>query len=331
MKEFNESVGIDVSKETIDVHLHVKSVGEKFENNKTGFKRLLRWVASTAGDLKSVIFCFEHTGMYSMSLATYLSETNQPYAMVPALQIKRSLGIVRGKNDKIDAQRIARYCYMHRNEIKQTILPCKELLKIKSLLGLRERMVAQRAGYKTSVGEMKLVFNTKENQELFNTQQEQIKTLGKSIKTIERTISDLIGENTAIKELYELLTSIKGIGNIVAINLILITNCFTAFQNSRQLACYCGIAPFDNQSGTSIKSKSRVSHYANKKLKALMNLAASSAIQSEPELRAYYLKRIENGKSKMSTLNIIRNKLLHRAFAVVKRGTKYVEIHKWAA
>jgi transposase len=331
MKEFKESLGIDVSKETIDVHLHVKGVSEKFDNKQGGFKKLLNWVKSHVGDLKAVIFCFEHTGIYSMALATFLSEADQPYSMVPALQIKRSLGIVRGKNDLIDAQRIARYSYMHRNEIKQTVLPSKELGKIKNLLSLRERMVAQRAGYVTSLGEMKLIFSSKENKELFKTQQDQITALTKSITTIEKAINKLIKESPEVKELYDLLTSIKGIGNIVAINLIVVTNCFTAFQNSRQLACYCGTAPFEKQSGTSIKSGSRVSHYANKKMKVLLNLAASNAIQTDPELRTYYYRRIEKGKSKMSTLNIVRNKLLHRAFAVVKRRTKYVEIQKWAA
>ena len=331
MKEFKESVGIDVSKETIDVHLHLKAVSEKFENNQSGFKKLVRWVTNLAGDLKSVIFCFEHTGMYSMPLATFLSEMDQPFCMVPALEIKRSLGIVRGKNDRIDAQRIAKYCYRHRDELKQTTLPSKELSTIKSLLSLRERMVAQRAGYITSLGEMKLIFSTKENKELFKCQEDQIAALTKSISTIEKTINKLIKSTPEVKRLYELLTSIKGIGNIVALNLIVVTNCFTSFQNSRQLACYCGIAPFEKQSGTSLKSGSRVSPFANRKMKVLLNLAASTAIQADPELRAYYTRRVEKGKSKMSTLNIVRNKLLHRVFAVVKRGSSYVEIHKWAA
>ena len=95
-------------------------------------------------------------------------------------------------------------------------------------------------------------------------------------------------------------------------------------------APYAGIAPFEKQSGTSLNTKSRVSHYANKKMKVLLNLAASSAIQADPELKTYYNRRIENGKSKMSTLNIVRNKIVHRIFAVVKRGTPFVPLYKHA-
>jgi transposase len=331
MKEIKESVGIDVSKETIDVHLFVKKASAKFQNSKTGFKDLLRWVKSEAGSVDTAIFCFEHTGMYSLTLATFLSESDIRFAMVPALQIKRSLGIVRGKNDVVDAQRIAAYCHMRRNEIKLTVLPSKELLKIKSLLNMRERMVAQRAGYLTSVKEMQLIYSIKDHPELFNTQYKVSQALEESIKVIEKKINQLIKADPETKRLYDLLTSIKGIGPVVATNLIVITNCFTAFESSRQLACYCGLAPFERQSGSSIKSRSRVSHYANKKLKVLLNLAANSAVKSEPELREYYNRRVQAGKSKISTLNIVGNKLLGRAFAVVKRGTKYVEIHQWAA
>jgi len=106
---------------------------------------------------------------------------------------------------------------------------------------------------------------------------------------------------------------------------------FRGFEDSRKFACYAGIAPFEKQSGTSLKMKSRVSHYANKKIKSLLNLSASTAVQSDPELKAYYQRRVENGKSKMSTLNIIRNKIVHRIFAVVKRGTPYVPLYQHAA
>jgi len=163
---------------------------------------------------------------------------------------------------------------------------------------------------------------------LLKTQEKLVRELSYSIAKVEDEIIKLINSDSEVKRVYKLITSIKGIEPIVAANLIVITQCFTTFENSRKLACYCGVAPFEKQSGSSLKSKNRVSHYANKKMKALLNLAASSAIQSNLELKTYYTRRIENGKSRMSTLNIIRNKLLHRIFAVVKRGTPYVEIYQ---
>ena len=127
------------------------------------------------------------------------------------------------------------------------------------------------------------------------------------------------------------MVSVKGVGLVLASNFLASTNCFTAFKNSRKFACYAGIAPFEKQSGTSLNSKSRVSHYANKRLKSLLHLSATSAIQADPELKAYYQKRVKSGKSKMSTLNIVRNKIVNRIFAVVSRGTPYVPLYQHVA
>ncbi len=109
------------------------------------------------------------------------------------------------------------------------------------------------------------------------------------------------------------------------------TICFTKFNDSRKYACYCGTAPFKYSSGTSINGRTKVSQMANKKMKALFNLAALSAIQHDPELKLYFDNRMANGANGMSTINIIRNKIIHRVFAVVKRGTPYVVMAKYAA
>lgn len=113
--------------------------------------------------------------------------------------------------------------------------------------------------------------------------------------------------------------------------LILYTIGFTAFETWRKFASYCGIAPFPNRSGTSIRGRTKVSSLANKEGKTLLSMCASSAIQCSPEMKAYYEKRIAGGKIKMSTLNIIRNKLLARAFAVANRVTPYVNTMKYAS
>lgn len=332
IKETKESVGIDVSKKTIDVYLYVRGLSAQFSNDKKGFKELLLWVKKNSGlDLSQVAFCLEHTGIYSMCLADFLNELNVLFVIVPGLEIKKSLGMARGKNDKVDAKRIAEYLYLRRHQLKQTVLPARHLIQIKALLALRERMVKQKAGYEAALKEMKIAFPIKELPQLFKAQEKILNTLATAILEIEEKVHNLIIEDEEMKRIYKLLNSMKGIGPVVAAHLIVITNVFTAFQNSRQLACYCGVAPFENQSGTSLKSNAKVSHMANKKLKSLLTMSAMSAIQHDPEIRQYYNRRIENGKSNFSTINIVKNKLLHRAFAVVKRGTPYVNIQKWAA
>ena len=130
---------------------------------------------------------------------------------------------------------------------------------------------------------------------------------------------------------YNLLISIRGIGFVTAIALIVATENFTRFDDHRKFACYCGIVPFEYQSGTSIKGKKKISRFANKRLKALLSNAACTSIQFNPEMKLYYERRIQEGKSKMSTQNIIRNKIVARVFAVVQRGTPYVDTFRYAA
>lgn len=329
MKKLFETLGIDVSKKTLDAYLYVANAHHQFDNNLEGFKAMISWARKTGKvRLSELLICFEHTGIYGMQLAAYLEKRQMFYCMVPALEIKQSLGMVRGKNDKVDAGRIAHYAHLRKDTIKQTKLPSLLLQKLKQLLSLRENMVTQRAGYKAKFSELKRVYKKSELSVLLTTQERLVKELSHSIAKVEGEIITLVNSDPEVKRIYKLITSIKGIGPIVAANLIVVTQCFTTFENSRKLACYCGVAPFEKQSGSSLKSKSRVSHYANKKMKALLNLAASSAILSNHELKTYYNRRIEKGKSRMSTLNIVRNKLLHRIFAVVKRGTPYVEIYQ---
>jgi len=329
MKKATETLGVDISKLTLDAYLHVADVHQQFDNCQEGFQAMIRWARKTGAiKVDELLICFEHTGIYGMQLAAYLEKKEMVYCMVPALEIKRSLGMVRGKDDKVDAKRIASYAHLRRETIKQTKLPSLLLQKLKQLLSLRDNMVTQRAGYKAKFGELKRVYKKTEIKVLLETQATLIKELSRGIEKIEAEIKALIKSDPEVYRAYQLTTSIKGIGPIVATNLIVITQCYTTFENSRKLACYCGVAPFEKSSGSSMKKKAKVSHYANKKMKALLNLAASSAIQSNKELKAYYHNRLEKGKSKMSTLNIIRNKILHRVFAVINRGTPYVEIYQ---
>ena len=93
--------------------------------------------------------------------------------------------------------------------------------------------------------------------------------------------------------------------------------------DGKKLACYCGVAPFEYRSGTSVYGQPGTSSFANKVLKQDLHLASMSAIRHHPELREYYKRKREEGKGKMTILNAIRNKLLHRIVAVVKRGTPY--------
>ena len=327
-----ETVGIDISKKTFDAYLHLNRKYKQFSNKPKGFTSFIKWVEKCARlDINEVGICFEHTGLYSLPLACHLSDNEIVYSMVPAMEIKKSLGLIRGKNDKVDAQRIAEYAYLRKDVLKPYKLPSTQLLKLQKLNALRARMIKHSSGFKASLTEYKTLLVRKDNLILFQEQERMILHLDKVIARVDIEIKTIIDRDEQLSYHSKLISSVKGIGPVLTAYFLVTTNCFSSFKDARKYACYAGVAPFSYQSGTSLNSKARVSHMANKKMKALLNLASGSAIQSDPELKAYYKRRIEAGKSKMSTLNIIRNKLINRVFAVVKRGTPYVPLHQFAA
>jgi len=328
----SDTVGIDISKLTFDACIHSTQAFGEFENSKDGFNKLLKWVYKNSTFSKeNILFVCEHTGLYSYQISVFFSENEVPFSIVPGLEIKRSLGITRGKDDKVDAKKIALYAFRLRDEIETCKMPIKQIESMKRLLSLRERIVKQLAGFKTSYKEQKRVLSKKDNSTLFSVQEKTMKYLAKQINEIEKEMMSILESNDNLKEQFKLITSIKGVGAQTALFMIVYTHGFTKFKTWRKFASYCGIAPFPNSSGTSLKGKTKVNNLANKKIKSLFDLCAKSSIQYNTEMMAYYNKRVDEGKNKMSTINIIRNKILSRIFAVVNRRTPYVDVRKYAA
>ena len=328
----NEFIGIDVSKITLDVSLYHNKGHKVFQNSKSGFKALLSWVKKqTKTTEENLVFCLEHTGIYSLNLCSFLQELELTYHLVSGLEIKRSLGIRRGKNDKIDAEGIAKYAYLHREELKPSELPAKSILKLRSLLTYRSKLVRQASAHKAQVTEIRSVLGPDAAPVILRSIQEVITVLEAQKKAIEEKILNLIEEEEELKETYRNICSIKGVGPILATTMITQTNNFRAFDTWRQFACYAGIAPFEHRSGSSYLGRTRVSSLGNRQIKALLSQAAATAILHNPEMKTYYQRRLKEGKSKMSTLNIVRNKLVGRIFAIAKRKSPYVDTFKFAA
>ncbi len=330
--KIKEIVGIDISKNEFDVRIHTSKEYEVFANQSKGFKRLIKWVFKVSSFAKDeIFFVFEHTGIYSYQLAAFLTEQEIPFAIIPGLEIKRTLGLARGKSDKVDATRIARYAYLRRDEITPYKLANKELQELNSLFALRKRLVRQKAGYVASLGENKSVKRRKDNLTEFAIMESIIRTMTKKIEKIDQAMKAIIDNASSLKHLYTLITSVKGIGPQTAYILLITTQGFTKFKTSRQYASYAGVAPFPHQSGSSIRGKTKVSHLANKTVKAILSSAAQAAIKWDPELKIYYQKKVAEGKHPALVINIIRNKLLARVWAVVNRGTPFLDLCKYAS
>ena len=142
-------------------------------------------------------------------------------------------------------------------------------------------------------------------------------------KAVELQITQLIETDARLKELFDLMVSVPGIGPVIATELLIATNEMQTISDPKKLACHAGVAPFEYRSGSSIRSKTKVSHQARKRLKSLIHMGSMSAIHVKGDLQDYYRRKLGEGKHTMLVLNAVRNKLIHRVCAVVRRGEKY--------
>ena len=322
MQKIQTIIGADLSKKSIDLFCHLLNSYIRIDNNLAGFKKLLKWFRQQQINPAEVMIVMEHTGLYSYCFERFLHQHRVCFTKVSAYAIKHSIGIVRGKSDKMDARRIARYGYDKREELIADQPLSNELQRLQLLYSTRGLLVKQKAGLLNAVREYANIGLAKQDS-IMQAPLRAIKTLEKEIDRLETEMMTIIQSESSLQQTFRLLQSIKGVGKILALATIIKTNNFTRFANARKFASFCGTAPFENSSGTSIRRRTRVDHKADKHMKTLLDLSAKSAIQYDKELREYYLRRTQSGKSKMSTINVVRNKILYRMFAVIRRQTPY--------
>jgi transposase len=319
-------VGIDVSKATLDItvlNAGKKSLYGKFNNNAKGHKEMLKWLNAAQIVSGETLVCMENTGLYSRSPMLFLSGHGYKVWVVMPVVIKRSIGLQRGKNDKADSERIAVFASKN-YDTANFDMPSVSMLELKDWLSFRDRLVKQKQQLQQPVNEfadMGFVFQAREmNQAL----QPLLDSINKSIKQAETVIRKLIRQQQDIKQVYDLMLSVPGVGAITAWYLIAYSNGMKSFNNAKQLACYCGVAPFEHSSGTSVKGRTSVSSMANKQLKSLLHLGALTIIKNKnSEMYDYYKRKVAQGKNKMSVINALRNKMLQRIVAVVNNNSPY--------
>jgi transposase len=321
-------IGIDISKDSLDLSLlQESSYGQfedtKIENSFKGFDKIQEWLIKRKIKSEDCLFCMEHTGVYGLLLFAWFDQMEFDYVVESGLKIKRSLGATRGKNDKIDARRIADYAYTQKAKLEPYCLPSALLVQIKQLLTYRDQLIRINASLKNSLKSHEQYQRVSGLKSISEDIKKQITELEDRIKGVEKETLRIMQSDEELKKNYQLATSVKGIGFVIATFMLVTTNNFTSFENARKYACYSGIAPFEHSSGTSIKGKSHVSHLANKKMKTLLYNGANTAYKHDPELRNYYQRKIAEGKDHQLVMNAICCKLVSRAFAVVKRKTPY--------
>ena len=184
--KFNWFIGIDVSKATLDAaYCHQDSPDEfthqQFANTTAGFKQLLAWLKKQKVEVSQSFFCMEHTGHYTLALCCFLQDQELVYTLVSPLHLKKSLGITRGKNDQVDAQRIAEFACLHQRKLAPMQLPSACLLKLKNLMAFRDRLTKTKVSLKQTIADLKDTASLVDNSFIIKQSEKQLKLVEQQI------------------------------------------------------------------------------------------------------------------------------------------------------
>ncbi len=326
---YNVVIGVDISKSTLDLCLvkwgTVQTAHDSFLNKPFGFGQIDKWTTGQLCGTDKVMFCLEHTGYYGHKFCLFLKQKGYDYAAVNPLQIKHSMGFRREKSDKADALSIARYGLRFQQDLHFNTNLEDEILALQVLVNHRKHLQKQELALNNRNKVLSSCLSDTYTKTVLKDTLSLKSLIRKRRRKTEQHIEQLIGTNPPLKKTYDLLVSIPGIGPVISWYTIVFTQNFGQIRDARKFACYCCVAPFKNESGTSIRKATRVSFYGNRMMKSLLVFGALNATKYDPELKVYYERQMQVKANHRLVLNAVMNKLIHRMFATVKRGTPYVK------
>jgi transposase len=334
-------VGIDISKEKIDasaIDVREGQIGlvklgyQVFENRPMGFRRMIVWAKRLIKGTRheEVLFCCETTGGYDRALCDYVYAKGLDIWRESALQIKRSMGVRKGKDDKADSLMIAEYAMRHMDKAVFYETPSEAVRELKTLFLYRYKLVQEKTEKTVRMKEMEATAaKSKSMTFILRDARKSIKAIDKSIKECERQILQIYSDNENLKKNYDHINSVSGIGIVNATAFIAYTNNFANFTTANKIASYWNCASFRERSGTSVDKKAYVKCYSSSLLKAYLTQAAECTVKNHGIYHDYYLRLNAAGKPYGVIINNVRNKLIHMVFSLVNNDMDYEENHEF--
>jgi transposase len=236
-------------------------------NDKAGIESFAKQLRTQYPDatFTNSLYCMEHTGIYNNHLLNFLHSKQAKVWLEHPIHIKDSLGMIRGKNNKVDAQRIATYAYKNRDEVRLWVPKRDIIQKLDRLTALRNRLIKVRKMIQSPLTDCEEFVSKKDLNEAREACQATIKALDKDIKKVNQDIQTTIQNDAYLKELYEYIESVKGIGPAIATEILIVSNEFKNINEPKKFACHAGVVPFTYSSGK-YKGKAKTSNKANKQL-----------------------------------------------------------------
>lgn len=316
------SIGLDISKASVNVHIPQGTLDLEIENTPKSFKSLYSKLKKIyKKEIDNLIFVFESTGSYSVSLYRFCADKNIKVFMINPKQARNFAKAIaqRNKSDIIDARVLSEAIVVAREkEIKiPAIDPVAEA--VKELMVYYRLKVKQRIQLSNHLESLTAKGGSKS---LCKTVKLEINSLKKSEECIIEEVHTVIFKSKYLKAKYDAITSVKGIGKIGGIVLL---HLFINYPhaNQRQIVSLSGLDPIIRESGTSIRGKSRISKAGSRLYRGTLFMTAMASILHNEQMKAFYERLKSNGKHTTVAQIAVMRKLIVVAHSLFKSGEMY--------
>ncbi len=312
-------LGIDISKRTFDVCLlnGAKPKHEKFSNDLEGFKKLENWL-NKAGSTELHIG-MEATGNYWKALARFLNANGYQVSVINPLKIKRyaNYRLHSNKTDKADAMMIANFCLQEDENLLLWQDVDEETRHLRELIQYRDNIL-------TMLGQINnRVESIVEDDAVLLWQLEDKVHWEQRLKFVNEEIKAAINKSEELKKKDALLQTIPGIGPVITSYFMALIPDVSAFKRSRQVVAYFGLDPSIQESGTSVKKRTRISKKGNASFRGKLYLPAIVAINHNPIIKNLAERMTASGHLKKENNVAAMRKLVVQMYGVLKSGKAF--------
>jgi len=306
-----DTIGIDISKDTLDTYWLSKRKHKQFANNKTGLRALISWVREAEASL----VVFEATGVYHRLLEVSLAAHDFSFARVNPRQARRfaeGTGTL-AKTDRVDAAMLARMGSLL--ELKADKPKSEMLHNLKGMITARQALIKDRTAAKARLATATYPLLRKQATL-------RLRQVERDIAQIDATIETIITTDKTLSQKADILISIPGIAKITAYAM-LVEMPELGSLSGKQAASLAGLAPISRQSGK-WQGKERIQG-GRAVLRKAIYLPAVVATRFNPDMKAKYHQLIGNGKCKKLAITAVMRKLVVMANALLRDGRKWTE------
>ncbi len=306
------NVGIDVSKDKLDVKILPSGEFHEIPNDKKGVKKLVKILTPLSPEL----IVIEPTGGHEKIAYHTLSKEGFKVALVNPRRVRSFATALNqlAKTDKIDAEVLAKFAIAIKPPVRA--IPEKTISVLQAKIRRRTDLVIM----KTSESNRLAVSDDEVKEEISM----HINFLDNSIKSIEKEVYQALKENPELCEKVKLLEEVPGVGKILAMTIILELPELGTLSN-KQITALAGLAPITRESGK-FKGKKSISG-GRKSLRTALYMPIVSAISYNPVIKGFYEKLINKGKLGKVAITACMRKLLVILNSIMKNGTKWNPQH----